>query len=326
MKTTMRSPVLKPSKVLALGIFAACAPVAAIAETTTIFAPGVSLTGGWYDVNKKSTENRSTSDFIYCWAASASNLIDYWNDSYSAAGNSLPNSIPDRKTSALGYTSGTFDLFLDRNNWNPQVLMGDYYDNKGADPRVALKWYFNGEKHNASNYAVPLPGTGGYWKNEYSQIQEKLGGDFIQDELGAYSTWGQWASDKSKTCKQIFSECVSAILKKGAAGMGANTSLRGGHAITLWGADFDALGIVSAVYITDSDDAEKTSGAPSLRRYAVDYDLDARDVYLSNTDYGNRNLIISLYGLTAYPIPEPSMFGLLSGTLALALLALRRRR
>ncbi|MBQ6704387.1 MAG: PEP-CTERM sorting domain-containing protein [Opitutales bacterium] len=37
-------------------------------------------------------------------------------------------------------------------------------------------------------------------------------------------------------------------------------------------------------------------------------------------------MIVSLYGLTAYPIPEPSVFGLLAGVFALALGVSRRRR
>lgn len=289
----------------------------------TIFAPDVSASGGWYDVNKKSTESVSTKDYSYCWAATASNLIQYWQDRYVAAGNTLPASVPSGKTSALGYESGIFDIFLDEKNWN------HYIDGntRMADPYVALTWYFYGNIHNVSNAAKPYPGTGGYWKNEYPELQKLLGENFIRPSSGAYSTWGPWASDQSKSCISIFSENVIEILSKGPAGLAANTTKFGGHSFTLWGADVDALGIVTAVYVTDSDDAQKSLDS-DLRRYEVAFDntSENRKVFLCDTDYGTRNQITDLYGLTAYPIPEPSAFGLLAGMLAAVLACSRRKR
>lgn len=296
-------------------------PINSLAGTTTIFAPGVTQNSGWYDVNKKSTEQSPQKDFTYCWAATASNLIRWWQDGYVASGKTLPSGVPDGKVSALGYSCGIFDIFLDDKNWN-SVVDGS---SRGADVHVALKWYFNGESHTFSNYAKPLSGTGGYWKDEYSSLQNSLGSDFIQGEIGGYSTWGPYATDQSKSSIEIFSENLRNLLKCGAAGMSANTSLYGGHAITLWGADFDALGIVTAVYVTDSDDAATIEG-PALRKYNVTSDntSNVRRVYLDGTDYGT-NQITALYGLTAYPIPEPSSFGLLAGLFSAALLCSRRK-
>lgn len=305
-----------------VGTLVLLASASASAGTTTVFAPGVTRESGWYDVNKKSTEQRPEKDFTYCWAASASNLIDYWESRYVAAGNNLPNTIPSLNDSPGGYESSTFDIFLDDSNWN-SVVNGS---SRGADQRVALKWYFNGEGHTFSgNYALPVPGTGGYWKSEYTTIQKQLGDNFIQDEISGYSTWGGYASDKSVSTIKIFSEVIQNILSKGAAGFGANTSLRGGHAFTLWGADFDSVGLVTKVYITDSDDAERTLTASGLREYEITYDDFKREIYLSNTDYGNKNLITNLYGLSVYPIPEPSAFGLLAGVFAVGMACSRRK-
>ncbi|MBR6797434.1 MAG: IdeS/Mac family cysteine endopeptidase [Opitutales bacterium] len=63
---------------VSIGALGLLAPVSVFAGTTTIFAPGVTLESGWYDVNKKSTEQRPQKDFSYCWAATASNLIRWW--------------------------------------------------------------------------------------------------------------------------------------------------------------------------------------------------------------------------------------------------------
>ena len=307
---------------VSVGFLSLLAPLSAYAGTTTIFAPGVTFESGWYDVNKKSTEHRPQKDFTYCWAATASNLIRWWQDRYVASGAELPDRVPDGKTSELGYTCGIFDIFLDGDNWNSIVNESS----RGADVNVALKWYFNGEKHIYSNYAQPLPGTGGYWKEEYSSLQEILGDGFIHGEVGGYSTWGPSSTDHSKSSIEIFSELLRNLLKNGAAGMAANTSRYGGHAITLWGADFDALGIVTAIYVTDSDDAAVVAN-PALRKYDVTSDNSShvRQIYLENTDYG-KNPVTALYGLTAYPVPEPSAFGLLAGLGAFALVVSRRRR
>ena len=52
-----------------------------------VFADGVTLNSGWYDVNKL---KRAGADINMCWAAAASNIIQWWQDRYVAAGNTLP--------------------------------------------------------------------------------------------------------------------------------------------------------------------------------------------------------------------------------------------
>ena len=314
-----------PAKNIAVsvGFLSLLAPLSAYAGTTTIFAPGVTFESGWYDVNKKSTEHRPQKDFAYCWAATASNLIRWWQDRYVASGAELPDSVPDGKTSELGYTCGIFDIFLDENNWN-HVVNGSP---RGADPHVALKWYFNGENHNfTGTYAVPISGTGGFWGTEYVGLQSALGHNFIGNEIQYYSSWGPWAEDQSKSGLEIFSGYVRDLLSKGAAGMAIQVAIAGGlHAVTLWGADFDAAGLVTAVYMTDSDDAAKTLLQSGLRKYSVTTDSFNRSVSLKDSDYGTV-AITGLTGLTAYPVPEPSAFGLLAGLGAFALGVSRRRR
>ncbi len=228
------------------------------------------------------------------------------------SGHDLPPNVPNGTASALGYELGIFDVFL--NNWSSE---------RGADPYVGLMWYFSGGSHSMTNYAKPTAGTGGYWKDSYAALQSDLGNNFILPEVGGYSTWGAWANDRSRTALEIFSEQAVSVLKTGVASIAVKTATIL-HAVTLWGVEVDALGIVTAAYITDSDDAGKTGQISGLRKYSLTTDSMNRTVSLLGTDYGTVN-ITNLYGLTAYPIPEPSVFGVSAGVLALGL-ALSRRK
>ncbi|MBQ9758744.1 MAG: IdeS/Mac family cysteine endopeptidase [Opitutales bacterium] len=293
--------------------------------TTTIFAPGVTADSGWYDVTKKSTQARAYKDSNMCWAAVSSTLIQYWQDSYVAAGNELPEGTPNGSGTKtyfdMGcYESAIFECYMD--NWDlttaGQIVMG-------------VPWYFSGECPNYSNTSKPITSnSGGYFKNEYASLQKVLGENFTMNSYGAYSAWGPWAPDQSRKCLDLFSERVSEILQKGAGGI--EFAAGAGHTATLWGADFDASGMVSAVYLTDSDDRATTlvdgEAKPTLTRYAITSNDSDRSVYLCNYNPDNKfgNVkVTSLFGLAAYPIPEPSAFGLLAGTCALAIVAARRR-
>ena len=94
------------------------------------------------------------------------------------------------------------------------------------------------------------------------------------------------------------------------------------HAVTLWGCDYDAAGLVSKVYLTDSDDGEIALKAFGLSE-------DAGGVYL--TDYTDAGLTriqdLSMLSVSRFmPIPEPSAFGLLAGIFVLGVAGFRRRK
>ena len=55
---------------------------------TIVFAEGVSISSGWYDVNKLT---KGGEDVNMCWAAASANIIQWWQDRYVAAGNTLPS-------------------------------------------------------------------------------------------------------------------------------------------------------------------------------------------------------------------------------------------
>ena len=60
------------------------------AETTTVWAKGVSAEGGWYDVNKQGPNDDNDGDKNMCYAASAANLITWWQDSLTVVPTGTP--------------------------------------------------------------------------------------------------------------------------------------------------------------------------------------------------------------------------------------------
>lgn len=324
--TTFRYAARLTLAATALSLFA----LPCFAGTTTIFAPGVTADSGWYDVNKKSTQARQYSDNNMCWAAVSSNLLQYWQDCYTRAGNELPVGTPNGAGSKIYdegmgcYESAIFEDYMD--NWNlgiaGQIFMG-------------VPWYFSGTYPNYTGSSTPkTSGSGGYFAQEYSSFQEMWGPDFATKDNSGWSIWGNGTGNRSRSSLEIFSKCIFDTLTLGAGAINFNTgAVGGGHTTTLWGADFDASGIISAVYVADSDDRATTliggEVKPTLTRYAITSDESARKVYLCDykpdATYGNVE-ITGYYGLPVLSIPEPSAFGLLAGVFALALGVSRRRR
>lgn len=292
---------------------------------TTIFAPGVTLEKGWYDVNKKSTQTAQYSDLNMCWAAVSSNLLQYWQDQYIAAGNEIPLNVPNGAGTKIyndkhgPYELAIFESYID--NWDTsvpgQIVMG-------------VPWYLSGTYPNYSTSSKPqTTNSGGFFQQEYSSFQEQWGADFATKDNSGYSIWGRGSTNSTLSPLNIFSECISSTLKSGAGAINFNTALYGGgHTVTLWGAEFNDNGMVMAVYVTDSDDRASTLAAPELRKYTITSDDAKREIYLSGynpeASYGNLQ-ITGYYGLPVYIIPEPSAFGLFAGIGAFVLVASRRR-
>ena len=129
--------------------------------STIVFAEGVTLTSGWYDVNKKSTPSNAQADAMMCWAASASNIIQWFQDRYVAAGNTLPAGCPNGTQSIYNYELQIMDIF--RDDWSNHT--------RGGWADAAVVWYFEGRDINSTmndeNRAYPKSGTGGYFTRKH---------------------------------------------------------------------------------------------------------------------------------------------------------------
>lgn len=135
--------------------------------TTIVFADGVTLTSGWYDVNKMAAGDNG--DINMCWAASASNMIQWWQDRYVAAGNTLPS------TAISGPGAVDYPGFDRRYELALMDMFHSEWDNSwGGHIEEAIPWYFEGVL-NGGEYASPgsqaVPkADGGYWKSIWSSV------------------------------------------------------------------------------------------------------------------------------------------------------------
>ncbi|MEO4005768.1 fimbrial protein [Flavobacterium sp. CAU 1735] len=103
-------------------------------EPGTLFAEGVSLDTGWYDQNKSRGQEGFSQDSKLCWAATSSNMIQWWQDRYIADGNVLPVGVPN------GFTPG-------REHANFRQLavfetFASHFPNQGNMELKGMIWYF----------------------------------------------------------------------------------------------------------------------------------------------------------------------------------------
>lgn len=218
-------------------------------EAGTYFVSGVTKESGWYDVNKK-RDGQSDGDFLLCWAAASANVLQWWQDRYKAAGYTLPAGTPDGEGEYY-----ELDIFEDG--------IKPYFPDQGNDTFVCIHWYFTGEDKAENYYGYPHPasGSGGYFKDSFSGIMAELGGDAYCQEITGYSIWGRGKSD-SRDPLVIWSELVKNQIRQGALTMTIRPGVGTLHGVTLWGFDLNEDGVITSVYMTDSDDQMSTPDAP----------------------------------------------------------------
>ena len=251
--------------------------------TTTIFAEGVTLTSGWYDVNKKSTPQNAQADAMMCWAASSSNIVQWFQDRYVAAGNTLPAGCPNGTSSTYGYELKIMDVF--RDNWD-NLVRGGWTDG-------GVIWYFEGRDlyttNGTENRAYPKSGTGGYFKSVWSNIFPAMMHEYEDYNWGwlynptTYITDvnnSKWRGSSIDDPLLKFSEYIIEAFDYGMASMAVamSANFNGAHAVTIWGYEIDnATGYVTKLYIADSDDGS----VPTLQPYTVKADNSNAKIMLS---------------------------------------------
>lgn len=140
-------------KSLLLFTAAVFAPFAASADS--VFVPGTWAGDTRYDVKKVEYGAEGSPDRLMCWAASASNNLQLWQDNLAAAGYPIPSGVPNGKTQDT-YSLDIFNVFA--NNW----------EDKSGVSALAYQWYFTGSYDigyaGGFEVALPLEGAseGGY--------------------------------------------------------------------------------------------------------------------------------------------------------------------
>ena len=303
-KLSFRFPFRIAGSVPAAALFAAASAVPSFGAQ--VWVSGVSKESGWVDVNK------TGNDGMLCWAAATSNVAGWWQSQ-----SSVPAGIP--QTGAEIYQT-----------------MKDTFEDAGNYADVGMKWYFGGTdamgnayKTEAFRVDVDDPAaTGGYWK------------DWLIENGGASAITTGKAYRRTYEDEDLGNGLATTFIDLMTSGCGITLSLvnntggRNSHAVTLWGMTYDEeTRKIYSLYVTDSDD-----GKTELTEYKVDYQTqtltygDGKDVPIVNweqTKVTMAGYYIEQWEALNLPfaaIPEPSAFGLLAGTCALALAASRRRR
>lgn len=284
---------------------------------TIVFADGVTLTSGWYDVNKKGAGDNG--DINMCWAAAASNMIQWFQDRYKAAGNNLPaGAIDGPGTKYYG-------------NYNPYelALMELYHDgwdnNKGGHVEQAIPWYFEnklygGEYASAGSQAVPLV-EGGFWKSIWSDVVKHMycGYDYFSYDTfttaytytvcyNNYNLWGMGSNLQGQERLAYVSDLIVRAFEHGMASLTVSLSadiMSLHHAVTLWGYEIDnATGLLTRIWITDSDDLTSEPKSAILNEYTVSIGSgNAHPKFTGTTRYGSIYLV-SIHPFSGYGSAE----------------------
>ena len=289
---------------------------AKVSECVIVFAEGVDIASGWYDVNKKGMGDNG--DINMCWAAASANMIQWWQDRYVAAGGTLPSTAVNGPGTKVYGSFSPYELAL------MEVYHDEWNNNKGGHPEEAIPWYFEGKLYGgefASSGSQAYPMTeGGYWKSVWSSIEPYMYRGYSHDIFPSqypemytycynnYYLWGNGSSLQGKERLAYFSNLVVEAINRGIASMTISlsdniASLH--HAVTLWGYEIDnATGLLTRIWITDSDDLTSEPKQQLLNEYTVSIGEGKSHIKLSgNTRYGNA-WIVSIHPFSGYGSAE----------------------
>lgn len=237
------------------------------------YAPG----NGWYDVNK--SKDFVLSDMNLCFAAAASNSLHWWLDQNSDYIDKYLQMNPnDAQIQKLNYLrssfenqqkSGIYDIYL-RQFANKQ---DGYY------PDILQDQFINGYYPKPNGGTNDSPADRDKLKNNGP---DKNGGFFYKvfdtDRLTDRRYYDNGFDSISKELKELFLNGDSVLMT---FSVGPKS-----HVVTLWGAEFDQNGTISAVYYSDSDD-EANQG---MMRYRV-FNVDGKAVVTTQVN-GKSNSVI----------------------------------
>lgn len=210
-----------------------CTALAAGAATIT--GPGVC-----YDVGKGSFSQdpaaRGTADTVLCWAASASNLIQYWQDSH-YKGHAAPGTPNGLNGTTYGKPAGTRYLQV------YEKFLQESAQDEGGGQALAFDWWFM-DKHTEELKDARKAYYPGFSSPAYTAdylFENPTLEKFRKDLEQAFAVQGQAAG------LNIWQICRTEK-------PGTFPSKTRFHAITCWGYETDAAGRLTALFLADSDD------------------------------------------------------------------------
>lgn len=213
----------------------------------------------WYDIDKSRAGGNTDIDKNLCFGATSANMLHWWLEQNSSYVDSYITKEGDitrsgRSLSELRNSfnsqqdSGIFELF--------KVLFG--YNDKGFYSDLLMDLFINGYTPkisgatNIENEDMTPDNRGGFFYNVFKEV--KL----------TERTYGGSYENLSEKLKDILGN-------EGIIGISHKTFGSSSHIVTLWGAEYDLNGKLSAVYISDSDDQNEEADETDLgmKRYEI---------------------------------------------------------
>lgn len=200
---------------------------------------------GWFDCNKV-TPTGGEPDGMMCWAAAASNMLHWWiaqnksyvdryGDKYKGPDYTYP--LPKEQTS---------DIFK---------CFADAFANQAGYGDAGLNWFIHGSTNGLTLPDRDNDNAGGYFKDVFP---EKV-------YLGS-NVRGMGKENFNNTIKDALSNRKAIGISHG--------SVTAGHIETIWGAEFDENGDVSAIYMADNNDPEYFADEKiGCARYEIVYEV-----------------------------------------------------
>ena len=320
---------------------------------------------GWYDAEK--TKDKDADDSM-CYAASAANILAWWQNGTNIAPGGTPTELNDiwstfKNNNQLYDSGGTFHFAV--NWWMSGVYIPSEYNEADKTWTLASEndpmWERHFLQHSDLVSAPEIPMTlpnykkdgadfSGYYYDQYGLTQQNLS-DFMAtiwnytgpktpDAPDADGVPGGTPQDSITLnsvddSSSIYDIDFAGVLESSAISLAILDDDTLGHAITLWGVEYDEDGKLTTLWLTDSDDY-----IHQLFSVSVTLDDKENKIYLGNLVDGKyicdaykgyENVYIAgVYAIDTSEadewqlIPEPTTATL--SLLALAGLAARRRR
>lgn len=199
---------------------------------------------GWYDC-KKVTPTGGEPDGMMCWAASASNMLHWWID----RNKSYIDRYGDR------YTGPDYTYPHEEKAQESDIFahFADAFANEAGFIDAGLNWFL----HGTTDRLPPRDKLydGGYFKEVFPD------GVRLATAVNGLS-------------RERFNETIKdAFLQNKAVGLTEGLKTTSSHAVTIWGAEFDENGDVSAIYLVDNNDRGNFEAyGIGCRRYDIYYD------------------------------------------------------
>ena len=259
------------------------------AASYTQWVRGVSETSGWTDYNKSPASGDG--DDKLCWAAAASNVINWWQNRYQT-----PAAAPKGEAIWSTFKSSVSEDVVGAAQCGFQWWLTGIYDIYSTDSETPEKYDYRyaytginpGDPVAIENETINQEsGFEGYYRDlegsiphtpEYFPWNETLS-QFFSKEVGYAVTSSTNEAERPITSMSALSLSVRDCISHGAgATLGLSPRTGGiGHAVTLWGAQFGDENVLEGVWLTDSDDNEDRMFYAELTTKALTFNMSTTD-------------------------------------------------